>query len=452
MNSFGIQVDDLQHTGEGDGSVPAAVTIRSGEDVFTRLFEADNPEPRDYLIVPPEHLAFWLVDNWWRIRWESVPPNGMSASWRLAHQLSSVGGGYIWPRLTIWGEGERVGLMAQPDGSKSDLPIRFVTGALKFAQGLQFEEEVDRFLDHVVTACVQTSNPNALRAQVKALREERADEHLAAWRRMEARLGFDPDAAPENLMDELASLVERYGASAVEEAAQATPGRDAASILIREIQATRDCHHECDFAPATVYVAGPAGVSHDLQEAPWEAAERTAASLRTAIGVEGGPLSNARLAEVLGTQKSALSTPSQRTNRGNLRYGLRLRQPDRGVTWVSLMSNRSQDRRFEICRALGDTLWASNDALGPLARSKTARQKFQRAFAQSLLCPSGEVLDMLDRKSGLNDASITATAKRYQVSEKVVKTILVNKSVANARILGQKAQNPRRLSRMIEAA
>ena len=50
--------------------------------------------PDDYLVAPPVQLAFWLVDNWWRIRWECHPdlrddhPNG-----GLLHELSAIGGG-----------------------------------------------------------------------------------------------------------------------------------------------------------------------------------------------------------------------------------------------------------------------------------------------------------------------------------------------------------------------
>jgi hypothetical protein len=39
----------------------------------------------------------------------------------------------------------------------------------------------------------------ALQSQLSALQREREDGEIAAWRRLEAQLGFDPDDAPAEL-------------------------------------------------------------------------------------------------------------------------------------------------------------------------------------------------------------------------------------------------------------
>jgi hypothetical protein len=58
----------------------------------------------------------------------------------------------------------------------------------------------------------------------------------------------------------------------------------------------------------------------------------------------------------------------------------------------------------------------------------TARQKFQRAFAASLLCPADGLIAFLGTDRPTDD-DLSATAQHYHVSERVVRSVLVNKHV-----------------------
>ena len=75
--------------------------------------------------------------------------------------------------------------------------------------------------------------------------QERGDSELAAWRRLEAQLGFDPDGAPDELMRSMGKLADQYEADGVAEAALATQGEQAAKLLEEEIAAAR---RYCDVA------------------------------------------------------------------------------------------------------------------------------------------------------------------------------------------------------------
>ena len=107
MPRFNIDVQRNPSAGPDEAH---SIAIRAGDCVFTRLLRPGQERTDDYFHAPPSQLAFWLIDNWWRLRYECVPPGVPSSQWRLAHDAASIGGGYIWPRLTIWGEGDRVGL------------------------------------------------------------------------------------------------------------------------------------------------------------------------------------------------------------------------------------------------------------------------------------------------------------------------------------------------------
>ena len=66
--------------------------------------------------------------------------------------------------------------------------------------------------------------------------------------------------------------------------------------------------------------------------------------------------------------------------------------------------------------------------MGPLAASKTARQKFQRAFAQSLLCPYDDLVAYIGTTDP-TEGDVAAAARNFHVSERVVRTVLVNKHI-----------------------
>ena len=131
--------------------------------------------------------------------------------WRLAHELSAIGGGYIWPRLRIWGEDTRVGLACRSDPLSKNFALRFTQDALVFVSAKQFEVSVDRFLDRAVEATL--NDREALRAQFSALKDERGDENTATWRRIEAKLGYD--IAPHELVELLLGYMSAYGSHGV---------------------------------------------------------------------------------------------------------------------------------------------------------------------------------------------------------------------------------------------
>ena len=77
---------------------------------------------------------------------------------------------------------------------------------------------------------------------------------------------------------------------------------------------------------------------------------------------------------------------------------------------------------------LGDVIWSDNNALGPVSAAKSVRQKFQRAFAQSFLCPFADLEEYIENDQP-TDEDIHAAAHHFHVSELMVQSLLVNKDV-----------------------
>jgi hypothetical protein len=382
----------------------------------------------------------------------------MTAEWRLAHDMGSIGGGYIWPRLSIWGEDPRVGLMSRSDPQGVVGPVRYLTDALIFVSSGDFETGVDTFLSRVAgEGGGPCSDCQALAAQLGALVSERNDENLASWRRMEARLGYDVDQAPGALIESLAALGEHYGAGSVEEAAMAAPGAESVRVLREEIAAAEQSTVTCDFGPVLDIIPreSPADISNEgwLQRmTPWVAAEQMAARVRRNAGLRPGPLWNRTLADLVATRVQSFQPPSARGS--DLPYGLRLRASDADVSRLAMRSWWTRDRRFEVARALGDAIWDRRGSLGPLGAAGTARQRFQRAFAQSLLCPFDDLMAYLGHEP-ITDGAMSSAARHFQVSERLVRSVLVNKRLPGRGGLAPAAVSdpePRSLEERLEAA
>ena len=419
MGNFEI---DIRASGDQAWDEPQPISLRSDNVCFTELKRDGESVSDQYLHAPPIQLAFWLTDNWWRLRWEPLVSDEVDPGWRLAHELSGIGGGYIWPRLRIWSEDSRIGLASFSDPLSMNHALQFTTDALVFVNAEKYEAVIDDFLKKCVESV--SKEKAALDAQVSALEEERNDQDVSVWRRLEAKLGYDVDDAPGELVNTFLELIRKFGTSGVEEAIVAVQGEDSAITLKEEIAVTRNSGVACDLNDA---VKSGRSMLQEITDNPvWKRAEKSAIAVRESLGVKGGPMGNKRLSELINVSSDFFR--SRKSDPINLKYGLRLREGDKQSDLVALSSRWPQARRFDLCRVLGDSIWSDCDAIGPVTRAKTGRQKFQRAFAQSLLCPCDELLDYIGTDSPSAE-DISAAASHFLVSEKVIQTVLVNKGV-----------------------
>jgi hypothetical protein len=89
-----------------------------------------------------------------------------------------------------------------------------------------------------------------------------------------------------------------------------------------------------------------------------------------------------------------------------------------------------------------------------LGASSTGRQKFQRAFAQSLLCPFDDLMAYLGDEE-ITDGAMSSAARHFHVSERLVRSVLVNKRRLPRHRLASAAASdiePESLAEQLEAA
>ena len=400
----------------------AELRLSVDDEMLTRVSDFGRKEERDFVRGSAVSLAFWLADNFWRLRYESLPDSqAPSTNWRLRHEITSAAGGTMWPPIMIHSTGERV-LFAPAFARPVDIgDFRYVLPPITTVAGSVFVDGLDRFFDQVLQTCACALDGDVLKELVETLRAERSTPDQAAWRRIEARLGYDPDTVPQEVMQSLANLEGAVGEAALEEAAAATPGRDAGTYLASAIEAAKTSGVVVDFGIAR-QVADSDFKSRSTA-LPWQSGRNAAQRIREIAGFEDRPVRAKAFSELLeATSKTLHGGGTAR----NLPYSARLRE--RGERQrIALQSADQRDRRFELSCALGDQIWAQSN-FGLVSKAKTDRQKFQRAFAQNLLVPFSGLEKWID-PANPTELQIKAAAKHYHVHENVIRRLIILEKV-----------------------
>ncbi len=404
----------------------AAIGIVYGKFWLTQAEDAFVNRVRDKVHLSGYRLAEWLAWNWWRLRWE---PRTRASDWGLAHHMGSIGGGYIWPNITILSDGERIGLLAKSTMRRAVEPLRYVADVAAVVRSHAFEDAIDRFVDQVLgqLSAAKVGETN-LRRIWQDVRAERADLQIASRRKLEALMGYEADEADEATIDGLIADTMTLGDSGIAEvAADRAPGED-----VMTAQALKEMAASVGYSasPRDVVRWDASGRLSAIGEVPaWQRGAEAARALRAQEHLSAAPIGNARLARMAGVVAGALT---ERSPPARLSFALDENATDSRVV---LRSKWHTGRRFELARLLGDRLaGARNSRFFPATRAYTYRQKMQRSFAAELLSPFEAVADMLN--GDFSDENQIEVARHFDVSELMIRTLLINHRLIDRDELG----------------
>jgi len=212
----------------------ASLTIRVGKQIATRNDDDWSKSIENSARLALYPLASWLAGCWWRLRWESEPsPRYLPGSdWRMAHELAAAGHGFLWPNLTFTSDSQSIRVLGRPTNPLSEEPVRFLADFAEAVPADVFEREIDNLLGLVLARLRALGQEDTgLERLWNDVCKERRDPELATLRRFEAVLGFDPQEAPQGLLNRMISLSNRAGEQAAEEIAPACAGPDPAGAL-----------------------------------------------------------------------------------------------------------------------------------------------------------------------------------------------------------------------------
>ena len=352
-------------------------------------------------------IAQWLAWNWWRLRWE--PPMPRSAphrsteSWAMSHMLSTIGSGYCWPDITITSDGFSTELACRAWTDTAHATFRYLgQERTEVVLTSAFDSAVDAFIESVLELLPGGGrSDDSLRTLWAEIRQERQDPVVERFRRMEARIGSDPDEREEGEIEALLARAVQLGEAAFEElAGDPLVHTDDNGRLLRgrEIEETarRFGFHWNPNEAVTLHDAPDSGAWGS--EPAWKAGQSAAQALREQEHLGLDPLNDQRLCDLVGVSEEALETDAVATKV----IAFMLHQHESPS--VVLRSRNLPGRRFELARLLGDRALVGDGRLFPATSTSSYRQKVQRAFAAELLCPWDAAEPMLHAVVSEDDA------------------------------------------------
>ena len=336
-------------------------------------------------------------------------------SWRIAHEMAAAGYGYLWPQLFFAFDGESMHVWARQSAPDAQAAVRYLLDAHHAIPGSAFEHTLDEFMAHVIARLDAVDvHRTTLHDLWHEIMEERHDADLAAYRRLEAMLGFDPDECPAELHQKFASLIPRAGAAAITELAPVCASADPGATLERVL-----AFANAEGLEGHIDLANPLSDSIATVPTPaWQRGRALARRVRAAVGLNGIAVADKLLCELVNLPMERHSTPKTLPGLAPL-LSMAIRHGESRQLKFLLRKRNKPGRRFELARLLGDALMAdTNDRWLPVTDAKTARQKMQRAFAIEFLCPIQSLTEFLG-----DDFSSDATeeaAEHFGVSHTAV--------------------------------
>jgi hypothetical protein len=292
----------------------------------------------------------------------------------------------------------------------------------------EFESGIDVFVEQVLGQLaaekIKKSNLESIWTDVLA---ERKDTNATRTRRLEALLGCDPDEADPRVIERLVEDSKDLGEQAITELAADYPGLSSDQL----VDCARDAGAEAN--PQNAVKLPRDALSKATPGMPaWVRGAEVAVALRKHEHLGDSPVDDDKLCHLAGVDPSVL----KKAEPAPLSFALD--ETDK-TGRVALRARLRTGRRFDLARLIGDRLVSrKNGRLYPATRSYTYRQKVQRSFAAELLCPFEALSNFLD--GDFSEESIDDAADLFKVSERAVRTILVNHKVLDRRDLDEFAQ------------
>ena len=386
------------------------VCLTEGHDVLTNSL---RKAPR----LSAYHLSEWMAWNWWRLRWE--PRSTRALEWGASHRLSSIGGGYIWPNITIFSDGERVALIAAPTEERPQTPFRYIADVAAVIQASEFEAGAISFIEQVLERLnvKRISNSNLEKIWI-GVTEECSTPALARTRKLEALLGREPDEVDPKILEQLISDSKELSNAAMEEIA-ADHGIGGSVVTAQELQEIAKTSGYDASPRDTARISSGSGLPRAGQVPAWRYGAAAAQALREQEGLGEKEISDGHLTKMMGATTAVLD---DRKGGANISFAL-----DENLTHsrIVLRSKWKTGRRFELARLLGDRVAnAATSKLFPATRAHTYRQKMQRSFAAEFLSPFNAVDEMLQGDYSMENQQ--EVAEHFEVSPMTIRTLLVN--------------------------
>ena len=406
------------------------LVIKVPSHILTVGYNTRIKKRREGPLVSGYPIAEWFAWNWWRLTSEigGRPTNERAARrWDFSHRLSTIGSGYDWPNISIYSDGYNSYLDSTWAVRDSVGSFEYFDSSLVIVSTKALEEAMSKFINDTIKSlnCEGIRHSNLYRIW-SDLTSEQANRDDAFYRAMEARLGFDPDELDEKAIIKVFGNAESIGPDALNEVAadEALAGNSTDDFPSIETFQNASNEFGSDVLFNSMATLSEEFSSHSNgkllygKDEAWRIGKKLAGMLRSQEKLNGQNISNCRLAQYAGVNKSMISDASNCWEK--MSFCLNNKE---AVSKLTLRPKWETGRRFGLARLVGDRVarkyWGfSEERLSPATSTSSYRQRLQRAFAAELLCP----IDYIDEITGKNYSleMQKKAANEFNVSEQVV--------------------------------
>ena len=266
----------------------ADLSIAVGNSIATELQDIAAKTTRPTMRGSAYDMAVWLLQNWWRLNHE---PERDTLDWRMSHCLGAIGNGFLWPDVWFISDGVDVTLVSRATEPSSTQMVRYLNNFHETVSLAEFPSTVLTFADAVIERLRETGTGESLLHDLREdILEEDAEPESRHWRQVEALLGYDPDEATEESIDEVLSASREYGQESVNEVIAEFSGETASPIFNWLNRAGRSIGASVTVPDTETLRQQTATINIALL--PWQRAEEAARIARAQWSIPENPVSN----------------------------------------------------------------------------------------------------------------------------------------------------------------
>jgi len=400
----------------------AEICIEVNDSNLTENYNIWSEEAYETVLASSAPLVMWFLQSWWRLLYEpfqayKYDTNGLSTAWRMAHELGAANHGFVWPKIAFVSDLSHIHIFARASDDKKQ-SVRYING-ISTPQAItlsSFENALDAYISQTIDRLNSLgANGSSVKELWEIIKEEREDLSMSAYRRIEAIMGYDPDDASDVIMEYALEKYDKIGHSSLEELAICYGKYSEGSI--NDIE---------DFVKHSGVLGKPdikllQKVNSINIESPWKQAIHDAQYIRKEINNINKPIETTRLLDILGVATSSQEKWGVTIDKHNASVGIR---EESGSIKYLPRKKHPLGKRFEQARYLGDFITMPHEQWLVSTDMRTARQKYQRAFAAEFLCPFDGLMEYI--QDDFSDDRRKEAADYFQVSEQIITSTLAN--------------------------
>lgn len=421
LNPEGIKGQELRATW-------ASLEIRPSDNAVT-FIDHSARSVRSNLFLPLYPLAEWITTHWWFLFHEvETPGRSTSDRYDKRHNIRHGAEGYAAPSLTIRPLGEQIKLEWNPSLLKAQ-QIEFISSGESYVPSSKLQHDLSNFISAVIKRLHEHGIEGTLLEQewssIQAVDSEELEFCTAA-----AALGLDPYSLSEPEQQEILTVSEQIPQSLLRDffaVADLTVLRKQAQQVLGALESSRENRANLELIKSLrkeLYRAQlPQGSS-------WLQGYRFAYEVRRRLHLNGEKLNSL---QGLGKsfdmstrdlEDAIIEIPSLPGTLDALVATNSVQSPGFAVP-----KRREESIRFAFCRALFEYLITPVGQPLLVTRSRSDRQKRNRAFAAEFLVPADLLREALPGRR-LSYEELDDIAVSFGVSSSVIRHQIENHDLA----------------------